>query len=127
MPKVHRSHKKSLYGKNLVILPIVFCAVIYLVCALILFPSASSYLSRASMFFSDNEKNFSKEYVNIFVPVDDFSDYQKETQTSSSESSSQVSKQETVNISSILFPSYDNQFGELIIEDCQIRTKLFFW
>ena len=31
------------------------------------------------MFFSDNEKNFSKEYVNIFVPVDDFSEYQKET------------------------------------------------
>ena len=34
--------------------------------------------------------------------------------------------QEYVSISSFTFPSYENQFGELIIDDCQVNAKLFF-
>ena len=123
MHNKHHSRKKSLYGKNFVILPIVFCIIIYLICALVILPSTSSYVALANMFFSDTEKDFSKEYENIFVPVAEPS--VPETQSSQTDTPTQP-KQETISISSFTFPSYDNQFGELIIEDCQINAKLFF-
>ena len=129
MRKKHRSHKKSPYGKDLVILPIVFCAVIYIICILVTMPAFGSYLSLGKMFFSDHEKEFSKGYVNIFVPVEESTEPVIQTSSASSqEPSAQPAKpkKETVSISSFTFPSYDNQFGELIIEDCQINAKLFF-
>lgn len=114
----HRSsHRKSLHGKNFVILPIVFCIVIYLVCAAVIVPSASSYLAMANLFFSDKEQDFSTEHTNIFVPVED---------SVTSEPSSQTSKQEIISISDFTFPSYEDQFGELIIDDCEIKADLFF-
>ncbi|WP_255883402.1 MULTISPECIES: class D sortase [unclassified Ruminococcus] len=65
-----------------------------------------------SLFFSNTEKNFSEKYNNIFVPVN--------------EETKPVENKETIKLSEIEFPSYGDQFGELIIEDCQINTKLFF-
>ena len=129
MRKKHHSHKNSLYGKDLVILPIVFCVVIYTICAIVILPSLKSYASIAKMFFSDNGHNFSQEYVNIFVPVDEPSEEESSQDTSSPSSPSSPSKpaqKKTVSISSFTYPSYDNQFGELIIEDCQIHANLFF-
>lgn len=129
MRKKHHAHKKSPYGKDLVILPIVFCAVIYIVCILVTMPAFGSYLSLGKMFFSNHEKEFSKGYVNIFVPVEESTEPVIQTSSASSqEPSAQPAKpkKETVSISSFTFPSYDNQFGELIIEDCQINAKLFF-
>lgn len=71
MRKKHHSHKNSLYGKDLVILPIVFCVIIYIICAVVLIPSVNSYASIAGKFFSDKKHDISNEYVNIFVPVDE--------------------------------------------------------
>ena len=111
-----RSHRSGFsYGKNFIILPIVFCILIYLVCGMVIYPSASSYLSAANLFFSDREKNFTKEHRNIFVPVEDTSETPKDT-----------AKPDTVSISSFTFPSYEDQFGELIIDDCQIKADLYF-
>ena len=137
MRKGHHSHskKKALVGKNLVILPLVSCAAIYAICAALILPSMSSYIAMANMFFSDKETTFSNDYVNIFVPVEDppESSDQEEPETSSpAETSgsekkpSKPSPKNTVKISSFTFPSYDNQFGELIIDDCQVYAKLFF-
>lgn len=64
------------------------------------------------MFFSDNEKDFSTDYENIFVPM--------------SEPTDETTTNKPVNISSFKFPSYGNQFGQLIINDCKIDAKLFF-
>lgn len=68
----------------------------------------SGVVSIGSLFFSDTEKSFSEDFKNIFVPVEE------------------SDKKQTVKISEIDFPSYGDQFGELIIEDCQINTRLFF-
>lgn len=73
-----------------------------------------------SLFFSDGAKDFSEEYNNIFVPV--------EEETQSPESSSpeeQTDAPNSVAISQVTFPKYGEQFGELIIEDCQINARLF--
>lgn len=138
MHKKHHSHKK-LFGKDLIILPIAFCVLIIAICLIVLLPSTSSFRSTAKMFFSDNEKNFSNEYVNIFVPVEELSEVSEVSeisevsqQTSKKEESSQVvvkpepKSPKSVSISSFTFPCYNNQFGELIIDDCQIYAKLFF-
>lgn len=120
----HHSHKKTLFGKDILILPFVFCAVIYIICALVIIPSSSSWLSLASIFFSDHKKDFSAEYTNIFVPVEDES--APAAPSIKQESSTEQRKQQTVNLSGLTFPSYEDQFGELTIEDCQIKAKLFF-
>ena len=126
----HHSQKKSLYGKNFVILPIVFCVIIYALCALVIFPVTSSFYRTAKLFFSDGEKDFAKEYVNIFVPVAETSvpEISQAPESSSSAAPAPEKKpaQEYVSISSFTFPSYENQFGELIIDDCQVNAKLFF-
>ena len=78
-------------------------------------PSSASYISMSNMFFSDREKSFEHTRRNIFVPVEE-----------SSEASKASDKPDTVSISSFTFPSYEDQFGELIIDDCQIRADLYF-
>ena len=113
----HSHHQKSLHGKNFIILPIVFCIVIYLLIWALIMPSASSYISMASMFFSDREAKLIPEHNNIFVPVED---------SSVSATEDAPKKPDTVSISSFTFPSYEDQFGELIIDDCQIKADLFF-
>ncbi|MDD6489437.1 MAG: class D sortase [Clostridia bacterium] len=70
----------------------------------------------SSFFFSDNPKDFSEEYNNIFVPVSE----------NPAPENNKSNQKETVKISDITFPKYGEQFGELIIEDCQINNKLFF-
>lgn len=84
-------------------------------------PSASSYMALADMFFSEGEKDFSKEHINIFVPVED-----NEASKALEDSSEKENTAEIIKASSFTFPSYDYQFGELIIPDCQIHAKLFF-
>ena len=111
-----RSHSSGFSdGKNFIILPIVFCILIYLVCGMVILPSTSSYLSMANIFFSDKEKSFTKEHKNIFVPVED-----------TSQSPENPDKPDIVRASSFIFPSYEDQFGELIIDDCQIKADLYF-
>ncbi len=99
------------------ILPIVFCIVTYLITAAVIFPATSSYLAMADLFFSDKERDVTSPHTNIFVPVEDSS--QPDTESSQP-------KQETIKASDFTFPSYEDQFGELIIEDCQIYADLFF-
>lgn len=132
MRRHNKNKRQSFNGKNFIILPIVFCAVIYLTLFFVVSPSASSFISMGSLFFSDREKDFSEEYNNIFVPVEE------ETQTSASNeneegepsdsdhSGSDNTTQNSIAISDITFPKYSEQFGELIIEDCQINARLFF-
>lgn len=121
MQQHNKNRRHSFNGKNFVILPIVFCAVIYLTLFFVISPSASSFISMGSLFFSDGAKDFSEEYNNIFVPVEE------ETQSPESNSpEEQTDAPNSVAISQVTFPKYGEQFGELIIEDCQINTRLFF-
>ena len=113
--KSRSQQKGSLHGKNFIILPIVFCIIIYLVCGLVVMPSASSYIAMSNMFFSDKERTFENEHRNIFVPVEDTSEVPQNSD-----------KPDTVSISSFTFPSYEDQFGELVIDDCEIRADLYF-
>ncbi len=105
--KSRRRHKKF-DGKSFIILPIIFLVGTYLVLYLALAPTFATFVSAGGMFFSDNEKDYSTEYENIFVPV------------------AESSTEPTVNIDDIKYPNYDNLFGQLIIEDCGIDAKLFF-
>lgn len=112
----NKSKRQCVNGKNFLILPIIFCAAIYLVSYLVISPAASGLVSMGSLFFSSTDKNFSSEFNNIFVPV--------EEPTASIDKDKE--KKETIKISEIEFPKYNEQFGELIIDDCQINTRLFF-
>ena len=67
--KKRRHRHKKFDGKSFIILPIIFLFGTYLVLYLALAPSFSNLFSAVGMFFSDNEKDYSTEYENIFVPV----------------------------------------------------------
>ena len=114
MPKHHhRRHGSGIDGKNFIILPILFSAIILISCYIYISVAASSLISLASLFFSDRESDFSESYTNIYVPVAETSDSSRD-------------ERETIPISSVTYPHVGEQFGELIIEDCQISDKLFF-
>ncbi len=106
-------------GKNFIILPIIFSLLILGICYAVVMPSARTFIKMGSLFFSDSEKNFSNDYNNIFVPV------AEEPEEGTSEVS-KVEEPKTVPLSSIEYPKIGEQFGELIIEDCQTDVKLFF-
>ena len=110
----HRTSHRSKGGKNFIILPIIFCVLIIGISTAIVYPSAYSFISMARFLISDGEKDFSTGYNNIFVPVED------------SEEENSSGERKIVPMSQMEFPSYGEQFGELIIEDCQIEAKLFF-
>ncbi len=109
--KVRHRHKKS-DGKSFIILPIIFLVGIYLILYLAFAPTIDTIGNAMGLFFSNTEKDYSTEYENIFVPV--------------AEDSTADTVDKNVNISDIEFPKYGNQFGELIIEDCDVDVKLFF-
>lgn len=125
MHKRHHSHKKVLIGKDILILPFLFCVLIYALCALVIIPSASSYIAVADMFFSEGDKNFSNEHVNIFVPVED-SEPEPEPEGDNKQHADSEKRTNIIKASDFTFPSYGYQFGEIIIPDCQIHAKLFF-
>lgn len=64
--------------------------------------------SATGLVFSDNAKNYSSDYKNIFVPVSD------------------ADNKEYLDESKVQFPKYGQQFGELSIASCNVDTKLFF-
>ncbi|MEE1219694.1 MAG: class D sortase [Ruminococcus sp.] len=111
--KNNRHRHKKFDGKSFIILPIMFLFGIYIVLYIALVPSLSPIIDSASLFFSSNQKDYSTEYKNIFEPVSD-------------DSTSQTNEQEYINIEDVQYPKYGEQFGELIIEDCGVDTKLFF-
>lgn len=116
MHKHHSSHR-SVNGKNFIILPFIFSILIIGICTAIIYPFTYGFIAMGSLIFSDSDKDFSKGYDNIFVPVPEESEPQ---------SPDKPQEQKTVPISSIQYPFYGDQFGELIIEDCQINVKMFF-
>lgn len=106
-----RRHKKY-DGKNFLILPFIFCLIIYGILYFALSPVVLPLAQSAGLFFSDGEKDFSTSYNNIFVPI--------------TETADTTSSQQTVNIEDVVYPKYGEQFGELEIEDCSVEAKLFF-
>ena len=112
----HRHHKTS--GKGFLILPVMFFVVICLIIYIILAPSLNLLKEELGFLFSDSVKNYSSdEYKNIFVPVAEkpvTTDKNKPTEI------------ETVPAKDLTYPSYNNLFGELIIEECGIDVPLFF-
>ncbi len=110
-------HRHSKFdGKSFIILPIIFFAGTYLVFYLALAPSFGTLASAVGMFFSDNEKDYSTEYENIFVPVSENSSLPTKTEGDAT----------YIDLKDVEYPNYGNQFGELIISDCGIDNKLFF-
>ena len=71
--KKRRHRHKKFDGKSFIILPIIFLFGNYIVLYLALATSFSTLFSAAGMFFSANEKDYSTEYKNIFVPVSEHS------------------------------------------------------
>ena len=116
MHKHHSSHR-TINGKNFIILPIIFCVVILGMCTAVVYPSYYGLLSFSSLFFSGSGYSSNGNYDNIFVPVaEDEDEYDPD----------KPQTQKTVPISSIQYPMYGDLFGELIIDDCQIKNQLFF-
>ncbi len=118
MKHVHHSKRHTADIKKIIIIPVVFCLVVYGILAAAVLPSNMRILKISNLFFSDHKKTFSDNYTNIFVPVDEqltdvSSQYEGKVKTS-------------VNISEIVFPNVGQQFGELVIDDCGVNCKLFF-
>lgn len=109
-----RHRRKKISGKSFIILPVIFFISIYLILYVVLAPTCSTIFKAAGLFFSDTEKNYSTEYNSIFVPI-------AEEETSETDEP----KNQYIDISEIEYPKYGEHFGELIIEDCSINTKLF--
>lgn len=135
MPELNSSgqkhkHKKN-SGKSFLILPVMFFVVIYGTLYLTFAPIISSIGGVAGLFFSDNEKNYSEEYRDIFVPLPD-DDYEKkdpvkkDDKDKKEEKPTQTQTQiQTVPIEYITYPRYSDRFGELIINECGIDAPLF--
>lgn len=114
MSEQKRRHKrKKISGKSFIILPVIFFISIYLILYSVLAPTCLTIIKAAGLFFSDDEKNYSTEYNSIFVPISD-----EETPITEN-------KNQYVDINEIEYPKYGEHFGELIIDDCSINTKLF--
>lgn len=136
--KKHRHRHKSSDGKSFIILPIIFLVGTYLVLYLALAPTFGSLVSAVGLFFSDNDKDFSTEYKNIYVPVSENSTFptivlDKKGSDSDDEGSGDTDtsngsdgKEVYLDNEAIEYPVYSNMFGELIIEDCGIDANLFF-
>lgn len=133
----HRHRHKSFDGKSFIILPIIFFVGTYLVLYLALAPAFGSYVSAAGLFFSDNDKDFSTEYKNIYVPVSENSTIptivieEKASNADNIDGSvndegSDKSKKVYIDNEAVEYPVYSNMFGELIIDECGIDTSLFF-
>lgn len=118
--KVRHGHR-SKNGKGFIILPIIFCLVTYLVLYLAFVPSFSPIISAMGMFFSDNEKDYSTEYDNIFVLVSE-----NATVPTVTKKDSDGKEKSYVKKDSVQYPGYGNLFGELIISDCNVDANLFF-
>lgn len=115
--KNNRYRHKKFDGKSFIILPIIFLIGTYLTIYLLFAPYISAVFSAVNLFSSENEKNYSTEYKNIFVPV---------AQDSTLPTVKKEDEKEYIDINKIQFPQYGNQFGELIIDECSINNKLFF-
>ncbi len=128
MPEHHRRHHsshRSLNGKNFIILPVVFSIIILGVAAVIVIPTFIRFYDIASFFISDVKIDYSDEYRNIYVPTSEgLVEESSQPETSQTEKKKLTSK--TIPITSIEYPRYSDQFGELIIEDCGIKVPLFF-
>lgn len=121
-----RRHKHKRYnGKSFIILPIIFLLGTYLVLYLAFMPTVTTIANAGGLIFANYEKDFSNEYKNIFVPVSENSTQPTVTRDEVDDNGNTVTK-EYIDSSSIEFPGYGNQFGELIIEDCGINNKLFY-
>jgi len=121
----HHSSHRSLNGKNFVILPVVFSVLILGICAAVIGPTILKFYNMADLFISDVKLDYSDNYRNIYVPTSEGLEESSETSETSSEPKKPLSSK-TVPITSIEYPRYSDQFGELIIEDCGIKVPLFF-
>lgn len=107
-------HKKVFNGKSFIILPIIFCLIIYTAVFAAIYPYLTFVSAGSNLFFSEGEKDYSTEYDNIFVPVSEDKNKDKDN------------KKKSVAIRNVQFPKYGDLFGEIIIEDCGIDNNLFF-
>ena len=119
MPKHHGSSHRSIHGKNFIILPILYSVLILGLSALIIIPNVKRYYNMVSLFISDNEADFSVGYNSIYVPVSDGLEEENSPEQPKKET------KKTVPLSEIMMPHYGEQFGELIIDDCQVKANLF--
>lgn len=111
-----KKHRHKGGGKNFLILPLVFCGLIYGLAALIFYPALSPFFSSVEMMFSDGDKDFSTAYENIFVPLPE------DTSLESGENGSD----QQIDASDVQYPNYGVCFGQLTIEDCGVDAKLFY-
>lgn len=98
--KIYKNVKKFL------IVPVIMAVVMCLLTATISFAAYSDIISIGTMFLSDKQVDYSKNYENIFVPTTNNAD--------------------TVNAADIDFPTVNKQFGELKIKGRDVNAKLFF-
>ncbi len=91
---------------RLIAIPVAFCLLLYLAVFAVGYPMFSDILSIGSVFLSDKQVDYSKEYENIFVPTGDSKD--------------------TVDASEVEFPGINKQFGDLKIKGRNVDAKLFF-
>ena len=113
----HRhKHNKKLGGKSFLILPIIFCFGILLIMYAAVSLTLGPIRSAAGIVFSDAEKDYSTEYKNIYVPVNE------------NETVDMVTNKDGksfIKADKIAYPKYGYRFGELSIPDCKVECPLF--
>lgn len=114
-----RKHSSDSVMLHFIFMPLIFSVLILGICYLVVAPQLESYASIAKMFILEEKPQNANESRNLFVPVPEVS-YESEEKKPVDTTPKEVS------IKDIDFPHVGDQFGELIIEDCQIDVKLFF-
>ena len=114
--KKGRSSKHLADGLNFIILPVVFCVLILFLSLGALYPC-----------FNSEDISIDPDCHDIFVPVEESSAVKEESvHEEKTVLDIKPKEQKNIPLSSVTYPYYGQRLGEVIIEDCQIYTALYF-
>lgn len=109
-----------------IIFPVIFSVLILSVSAVILYPYGNEFIEMSKSYFTDNDINISADCYDIFVPKEESSIEEEIKPEEKNIPDVKPIEQNRIPLSSLTYPYYGQRMGELIIDDCQIYTSLYF-
>lgn len=108
-----------------VIFPVIFSLLALSISTAILYPYVSEFAEMSKTYFTDSDSDISADCYNIFVPAEESSVVDDEPEDKNIPDV-KPREQKSIPLSSVTYPYYGQRMGELIIDDCQIYTSLYF-
>ncbi len=122
--KENQSSKRLEGGMNFIILPVIFSVLIILFCVAVGYPYVSEFVEMSKPYLTDNSIDISSDCYDIFVPADNRDEESKPEDKTVKDT--KPMEQKRIPLSSLTYPYFGQRMGEVIIEDCQIYTSLYF-